>query len=174
MYIQIKVHHLLNHDTHFASLSTNYAKVFLEIWPVNFHLPSYQSLVIANQWKVLHFYTLIKFSDSETLIWEDFSAHNEILLPRLSIQIWKVLQMTPLFWQQKITQGNISKHQFSKSFLHSISLFQKAIGFLLVKIPSSPSRESALSVFIFLKITDSQHTAVIAKQVREFVTLVFL
>lgn len=125
MYIQIKVHHLLNHDTHFASLSTNYAKVFLEIWPVNFHLPTYQSLVIANQWKVLHFYTLIKFSDSETLIWEDFSAHNEILLPRLSIQIRKVLQMTPLFWKQKSPKETFQNINFQNPFSIASVYFKK-------------------------------------------------
>lgn len=125
MYIQIKVHYLLNQDTHFASRSSNYTKVFLEIWPVKFHLFCYQSLVIANQWKALHFYTSIKFSDSETLNWEDFYANNEILFPSLSIQIWKVLQMTPLFWQQKSHKETSQNINFQNAFSIASVYFKK-------------------------------------------------
>lgn len=45
-----------NHDSHFSMPSTNYAKVFVEIGLVNFHLPDVRQLFLQTNWKIFHFY----------------------------------------------------------------------------------------------------------------------
>lgn len=47
---------LLNHDSHFSMPSPSYAKVFVEIGLVNFHLPDVRQLFLQTNWKIFHFY----------------------------------------------------------------------------------------------------------------------